>query len=63
MQERAAIDGVQRVKMILSDAKKQHQGYQKIWGKGFIQLPDGTVRMWSGDMTRKFNVVDIKPQP
>jgi hypothetical protein len=54
---RAPIDGVAMVKMMINDARKQHPDFKRIYGKGYIELPNGEVRLWSGDTTRKFNLV------
>ena len=51
--KRADIDGIYELKMKINDARKQQPGYNKIYGRGFIEN-NGKIFMWSGDTTRKY---------
>lgn len=55
--DRYDIDGLQRLKTLLSAARKQLPGYDKIYGKGFVEK-DGQLYLWSGWDTKKFNKVN-----
>lgn len=57
IQQRVDIDGVQALKTKISQARKLYPDYKKIYGKGFIELPNGDIRVWSGDDTKKFHKV------
>ena len=55
--QRVNVTTIPEIKMIISDARKQYPDFVKIYGKGFIELPNGDVRLWTGDMTRRFQLV------
>jgi len=54
VQQRADIDGIQTLKLIINTARRLYPQYIKIYGKGFIELPNGEKRVWSGSDSRKF---------
>lgn len=51
---RQQIDGLQLVKTKISAARKQFPDYVGIAHKGFITLPDGTQRLWTGSDSKKY---------
>lgn len=57
IKQRVDIDGIQSLKVRINAARKQFPSYNKIYGKGFIELPNGQIRVWSGEDTRKFHEV------
>ena len=58
IKQRADIDGIRSLKLRISTARKLHPTYTKIYSKGFIELPNGETRLWSGDETKKFYKVE-----
>lgn len=57
IRQRADVDGIVALKLIINTARKLYPDYKKIYGKGFIELPNGDTRLWSGEDTRKFHKV------
>ena len=57
IKQRADVDGIQDLKLKINTARKLYPNYIKIYGKGFIELPNGTTRLWSGEDTKKFYLV------
>ncbi|HYE67765.1 MAG TPA: hypothetical protein VEA58_04090 [Anaerovoracaceae bacterium] len=57
IRQRADIDGIQALKLRINAARKKYPNYTKIYGKGFIELPNGDTLLWSGEDTRKFHKV------
>ena len=59
--QRVHIDGIQDLKSKINLARKLYPDYIKIYGKGFIELPDGEIRLYSGNESKKFHkIVDGK---
>ncbi len=59
IQMRQDIDTLTTLKMVIADARKYHPDYNRIYGKGFIELPTGEQYVWSGDTTRKFHEIKL----
>ena len=57
IKQRADVQTIRDLKVIINTARKLHPTYTKIYGKGFIELPNGELRVWSGEDTRKFHKV------
>jgi hypothetical protein len=57
IKQRVDVDGISNLKLKINTARKLYPNYVKIYGKGFIELPNGITRVWSGEYSRKFNLV------
>ena len=55
--DRHSRDGLQALKLIISSARKQVPGFDKIYGNGFIEK-DGKKYQFSGSDTRKFKQIN-----
>lgn len=53
---RYEIDGLQYLKTIVSEARKQLKGFDRIYGNGMVEKDSVTYR-FSGNDTRKFKKV------
>lgn len=58
IKERASVDDISTLKLIINSARKQHPNFNKIYGKGFIELSNGEIRLWTGNDTRKFQKIN-----
>lgn len=54
IQQYAEAHGISKLKMVISDARKQVPDYVDFYGLYCIVDPAGQKYKWSGDMTRKF---------
>ncbi len=52
-------DNISGVKSVISNARKLHPDYIKIWGQGFIETPDGKIFLYSGNDTKRFHPMKI----
>ena len=54
IRERAGKDTIPYMKLVISNARKQHPDFTRIYGKGYIMLPTGEVKLFTGEDTRRF---------
>lgn len=57
IKERAGKDTIPYMKMVISNARKQHPTFTRIYGKGFIDLPTGERYLFTGEDTRRFILI------
>ena len=62
IKERAGKDTIPYMKLVISNARKQHPTFTSIYGKGFIRMPDKTVYLFTGEDTRRFIKIPIQEQ-
>ncbi|GGH59666.1 hypothetical protein HNQ91_000680 [Filimonas zeae] len=61
VRQRLSSDTIPVIKLIISEARKQHPGFTQLYGKGFIKTATGETLLWTGEDTRRFKQLPKTP--